>query len=220
MKNAIKLRFLHSLLIPLSLEQWTPVPINSGPLPQISSAKNEWTIETNKTAGGYVYLLPEKISLASTRINWDWKVLKYPEVKVSIPFQRKNDDFAIRLGVLVEGTKSVIDIPKSMSNSLDSKKYKLSYIVFYSAAQEGGEQCDRSPYQNHILYSLKQGSSEWSGVSASPSADLSRQFHLSDSEIKNLKIIGVWLFADSDNSKSQSQGFIRNIRIEEKVGER
>jgi len=48
---------------------------------------------------------------------------------------------------------------------------------------------------------------------AAPFQDLKKQASLSDEQMKKLKLFGVWIFADSDNSDSSSNAYLAEIKL-------
>ncbi|MGE3535700.1 MAG: DUF3047 domain-containing protein [Parachlamydiales bacterium] len=214
MRSTLSAKLLSVVVFPLSFNQWTPIKVNSHDLPKISSENQEWRIVTNNSAGGYASLFKEAIPLGKFKLAWEWRVLKYPKVNTVLPFKKENDDSALRVGLLISGDSENISIPRPLKKTLDEKNYKLTNILFYSSENVPDEKCGISPYQKGILYCLKHSESQWKTVDTNPMTDLVKGYGISPDQAQKLKVIGLWIFADSDNSESDSESFIRKIQIE------
>ncbi len=203
--------------LPMAIEQWTPVHLPSRELPEVESKDGEWHIVTHGGAGGYAYLLPEPGLEKDPRmkISWRWSVLKFPKTNPSVPFDKKNDDYALRVGVLIADTDENIKVPASIEKLLKAKGVKLSYVVFYNTvgSKTGASACGISPYNDYIVNCLKHATDREKLESASPIEDAMKHFGLPEAESEKLKIIGVWIFADSDNSNSESEAKLNRIQF-------
>lgn len=214
MRSSLGVRLLSVFVLPLGLDQWTPIKVNSHDLPNVIVEKQEWRIATNNSAGGYASLFKKAVPLGKCKLSWEWKVLKYPKVDIALPFEKKNDDSALRVGLLLSGDVENIKVPNPLKTTLDERNYKLTNILFYSSGNLPDEKCGISPYQKGILYCLKHSESQWKTVDTNPMTDLVKAYGISSDQVQKLKVIGLWIFADSDNSVSDSESFIRKIQVE------
>ncbi|MGE0633451.1 MAG: hypothetical protein AB7O96_13650 [Pseudobdellovibrionaceae bacterium] len=202
------------MIVPFNIGDWTPVQINSHPMPIVTDENSAWKIVTKDGAGGYAYIFNDGES--ATQASWDWKVTKFPKVEVKLPFLKQSDDFAVRIGFLIEGESASISIPSQIEKLFKSKK-KISNIIFYQPiprTDQNREACGLSPYQKEILYCLKFAKGEFETKKATPLEDLGKHIALRS---KNLKIIGIWIFSDSDNSHSESEAYLKNLKMGEGI---
>lgn len=203
--------------LPLAISQWTPVPIGSQKLPEVNSTGGECGIKTDRNAGGFACLLPESTdpSSHSVRLSWEWRVSTFPKTAPKIPFEKSSDDYALRVGALLSDSEEGIKVPRRIEELLKEKGLKLSYVVFYCAvpALPDGPVCAISPYNDHIVNCLVGADSKYKRVAASPIDDAMKYFKLPESEKRLLKVIGLWLFADSDNSHSSSDASFKKVEI-------
>lgn len=202
---------------PLAISQWTPVPIGSQRLPEVRSTDGAWVVKTDGNAGGFAFILPTPMdpSSHSVRLSWEWRVSTFPKTTPKIPFEKSSDDYAIRVGALLSDSEEDIKVPRQIEELLKDKKQKLSYVVFYCAVPSlpAGPVCAISPYNDHIVNCLVRAESKYTRVAASPIEDAMKYFKLPESERGLLKIIGVWMFADSDNSHSSSDANLRAVEV-------
>lgn len=218
MKVAIHLRsVLAAFVFPLAINQWTPVPIGSQNLPDVKSTDREWAIKTDGNAGGFVCLLPAPTTPSSqtVRLSWEWRVSTFPKTTPKIPFEKSADDYALRVGALLSDSEEGIKVPQRIEDLLKEKNLKLSYVVFYCAVSSvpNGPLCAISPYNDHIINCLVGADSTYRKVAASPIEDAMRYLKLQESEKRLLKVIGLWVFADSDNSRSSSEAGLRTLEV-------
>jgi len=178
--------------------------------------ENAWEISTNNSAGGYAHLFPEPIEKKGKdlQVTWSWSTQVFPKINSKNLFQKDGDDFPLRIGVLLSGGGSEISVPMDLKKTLDSRNYRVSHIMFYSAAQldqkspiEG-----KSPYSSKIAYQLIPNSDASQLTAVNPFADVKRLFKFDSEKLESLKIIGLWIFADSDNSRSSSLATLENLR--------
>jgi len=97
---------------------------------------------------------------------------------------------------------------------LGRKSKKVSHIIFYSAIPGGniGAQFQVSPYQEKILYCLLPASKTFMKQSVAPLNDFRKFFRANDkTNNSSVEIIGLWVFADSDNLKGSSQAYLKNL---------
>jgi hypothetical protein len=204
-------------LVPFQLDQWTATNFTSK-APVFAETKQEWTISTKDSAGGYVYLLPD---VETGDISWEWSVQKFPSARPVFPFDKKNDDYAVRVGVLFWSGGKSLSLPSSMEKILEAKKLVVSHALLYGAVSETSSdlRCGSSPYQDRIVYCPKPARTEITKTTVSPIRDIADALHLDDVEKKRLRIVGFWVFADSDNSSSESVATLRNLEIEKVIRE-
>ncbi|MGE4233105.1 MAG: DUF3047 domain-containing protein [Bacteriovoracia bacterium] len=200
---------LSVIAIPMTISQWTPIPIASKELPKLQIiGESSWELTTKQSAGGYAFLLKEPTG-GNVGLRWEWKVSKFPAPT------GKRDDYAVRVGVLLSDNESKLPVPEKFEKLLSEKKQSLSYIVFYDASEpdKGLNGCSISPQSARIANCFISVSAEKSKVLVSPIEDATLRFNLSASDRTKLKVVGVWVFGDSDDSESESKAFIEKIEL-------
>jgi hypothetical protein len=212
-----------SLVIPMILSQWTAVPLPKRSLPEFRESAHGWTMKSDKNAGGYVYLLDQAIpakNAADVLASWTWSVSKFPSARPTPPFKKDSDDYAVRVGFLLDDQRSQMDIPSQVKGQLAQKKRNLSYVVFYGASPEGtAKSCGTGPYSNRILTCLETAVEKSKSVSVQPAQAAKDAFKLGPVEIDRLQIVGVWVVADSDNSNSSSEAQLSALKISNPNGD-
>ena len=211
----------HSLkslfLVPMALGQWSLVPIGKMPLPNIKEHQGVWEIATNGNAGGIAYLLPEKTrnETHAPVLSWTWNVEKFPAVRDKSPLSKDGDDYAIRVGALVSGDRAM-RIPTDLAKIVEPLGIMISYVVFYSATDRESwtNRCAVSPYSERIITCFRSVGAKLSSQTEAPLKDLGNTLSLQPSERSKLGLVGVWIFADSDNSKSSSLSHLGNISVD------
>src|SRR5690606_34523569 len=86
-------------------------------------------------------------------LSWAWRVLKFPTNALRFPLEKNNDDFALRVGILVSDGSAVIPVPKKFRAVIADKGLPLSRVVFYCATPAGVAEraCEPSPYHARIF---------------------------------------------------------------------
>ena len=203
--------------VPLALSQWTPIPINSMTLPKFESAEKTWKITTKENAGGMAWVFPKREHFDNPAIYWTWKVEQFPEVSTYSPLRKKGDDYALRVGTLISGDKEM-DLPPELAKVAQKFSLKLSYIVFYLATdrKEWEGRCEPNPFSDRVLNCFRITGKKFTDRTERPLQDLSKALNLSPTVQSKLSVAGLWVFADSDNSKSQSVSYLKDLKVEGK----
>lgn len=201
----------------MSLNQWTEVRISPTKHLTIITDGGRWNVSTKNSAGGYAYLFPNPTTIGASgvRVSWRWQVRKFPRMTSILPFHKTNDDYALRIGILVANGSGNIRVPPSIQGLLNARQSKLSYVLFYCAKPltQEGDSCGKNPYNDRILNCLRPATDQSMDISVAPLEDLARTFQLSYEQAQKLQIIGVWIFADSDNTRSESDADLESIRV-------
>lgn len=218
-KRWLQHRLFSFFSIPLVLNQWTPVPIGSFALPTVQTSKSGWEIQTAGTAGGFLYPFgADRVrALSDLNLSWSWKVHRFPTLAKTDVNEKDADDFALRVGVLIGGDGEA-SLPKDFEKAVRGLNDKVSYVLFYSATdrKEYAGKCFKSPFSNRVVNCLKSAGLEPSSVRVTPLSDLVSVLPVSPSLQGRLVATGIWVFADSDNSKSTSQATLSHLEVEEK----
>ncbi|MBI4403415.1 MAG: DUF3047 domain-containing protein [Deltaproteobacteria bacterium] len=200
----------------MMIGQWLPVPIGSQPLPTIQQKTSIWEIRTAGNAGGFAFFLPKgKNPLpVRTHLEWSWSVEKYPKIGPKPPTQKEGDDYAIRVGALVAGNKSLV-LPSELSKLVKRHGTAVSYIVFYCASENSKwwGRCIVNPFSDHVVNCFRGAANRMSKVSEMPLDDLVKTLALVAEEAAKLSVSGVWILSDSDNSASESLAHLGELKV-------
>ncbi len=196
-------------LIPMSLKEWSPTKIVAD-LPAVTETNSTWKITSDHSAGGYFYELPKENP--RTVISWQWKVDTFPSVTPRKPFDKASDDYPLRVGIVLTNGDDNIRVPPGIKTK---ELPKISYVAFYVASNLPEKECacDTSAYNKYILTCQVPVGKEITRVKKQPIEETARHFHL-EGEKRALKALGIWIFADSDNSKSKSDATLGRLEME------
>lgn len=214
-------RFLGVMMLPLGLEHWTAMPISGRALPEFKVVSQAWNIRTRGSAGGYVQFLEEALlsRAGNLALSWDWKVTRFPKTRPNFPFEKSDDDFAIRVGVLISDGEEQIPVPGEFKKVLMERKQRVAFVVFYCAISKElmkgalKPSCGTSPYHDHVVNCLLPSQGDWLTNVVFPIKDAIDSLKIPEARRKKLKVIGFWVFADSDNTESDSMGELRSISV-------
>lgn len=192
------------LWIPLQLALWQPAQFQKIPPAQFQEIHQTFKIETDKTAGGRVFWLKVPIE-KKAELAFEWNVERFPTAHYSVPLSRKEDDFAIRIGVLyghTDSEKSSLSVAPEFEEQLKKQHRSLESIVFYVAVPQGAglSGCFPSPYPQISYCPVEAGQKH-------------SVFKTSVEIPAESKILGIWVFADSDNTKSASLAALYKLSI-------
>jgi hypothetical protein len=211
------------LFIPMTLAEWTKVPIQSRTFPDIKNANDSQIYQTKGSAGGLAYFFRPPL-LQNGKIptlSWTWVVKKHPASHPTFPLDKDNDDYALRVGAVLSNSKDEIKVPSSMVSLLKAAKDHVSYVIFYCATRASNDaepikqKCGISPYNDHIMNCLMPVSQMSTPVRTHPVEDAANLWHFPDEVRKSVKMIGIWTFADSDNTHSESEAEITKLKVTE-----
>jgi len=134
---------------------------------------------------------------------------------VSDAKNKKNDDYAMRVGVLFSDGVRSMTMPEGLKVQITQKGHALSHVVFYCAAPLGdsGGECIHNPYSDSVVNCLKSAGATKKKENVFPVSDLRKNIAASDLDASKLKIIGLWLFADSDNVESDSDAWVSELKF-------
>ncbi|MEC9283659.1 MAG: hypothetical protein VX642_13190 [Bdellovibrionota bacterium] len=198
------------LVLPLDLSQWHKTNFLFKAAPDYSSDKKSITIESDDDLGGYFYPLKTPIKIDSeTKLAFSFQVKRFPKVNIKLPFDKKNDDYPVRLGLVIGGGKEA-EIPSAVKSRLNLSS-AISNVLYFGPAQtkETKVFCGNSPHNDYAIYCVL------------PSDLTKKNFELEILEqLKKVKkinysasLLGVWIFADTDDSESKSSVKINKIEI-------
>lgn len=203
---------LGGVLIPLGPSHWTKTNFPFKFAPDYSFKNSQITIESDDDLGGYAHKLSESIPInEKSKIVVKWQVDKYPKVTPQLPFDKKNDDYPVRIGLIISGGPKA-EIPKSVLKRLPFKK-EISNIIYYGPIKQhklSNYFCGESPHNSYAVYCAVPGTKRDKEFTAFPYRDLKS---VKKSKYK-AEILGVWLFADTDDSESESKVTLKSIKIQ------
>ncbi len=180
------------------------------------SENSGWEIRTKGTAGGFTYLLSQnqRSPLSEVEVVWNWSVDRFPNPSEASPLDKEADDYALRVGVLIRGDGEV-KLPDSLKDAVRNLGGNVSYVVFYSATnkKDWSGKCLLNPFSERVINCLRLAGKKLSEVRAFPLTDLQSVIPLKSLASSRLESIGLWVFADSDNSKSESQAHLQHLKI-------
>lgn len=198
------------------LSLWTPVRIGSLELPAFQSDDSVWQVSTKATAGGFAYFLPEaeRAALSAVTLSWSWRVDRFPTARGDSPEKKAADDYALRVGVLILGDGEA-KLSAEFKDATRNLGAKISYVVFYSATdkKDWAGKCFPNPYSERVINCLRMAKQDFSEVLAHPLLDLESVIPISLETRAKLRSAGVWIFADSDNSKTETVASLRGLKF-------
>lgn len=239
--------------IPFSLQDWESFTIDVSGSPKVFVSGPRLSIRTDEEAGGMAYFLPEPIPLKvkQLELQWNWLISQFPKSTPTIPLQKKDSDFALRLGLILSDGNWRVPLPYKFRKAMMRRGHALTYVLFYSAVPkvetgvESGHSfgnidlVKKNPVHPFRVSEVKTGKphplktkcaispfhdsfancfvpvelNQMQTNLVLPIPDIQETFQLNRMDLENTKIIGLWLFADSDNSDSQSNAWIENIQV-------
>ncbi len=202
-------------VIPLDRRQWVATPLISPTAKESPTLKEKdsiWELHSNHASFGFGYVLPSKVSTGSdTRLNWNWKVEKFPE--------GKEGDSAIRVGALITDSKTATTYPEGLKKLTEKIGAPTSYIVLYGAVRtvKEDQKCTVSPLYDHLVYCSRPAEANFLRQNAYPKEDLATTLSLTPTQTADLRVTGLWVMADVENSKSATEASIQNLILESSV---
>ena len=204
------------ITMPMNLLDWIQVNLPSKEIPIVTAVDGGFRLTTRHSAGGFAYLLQNPIEVTDEmKLSWQWMISRFPSTIISKAVDKNNDDYALRVGVLFSDGKRTMTMPPSLKDQLSKNGRNLSYVVFYCATPESEPvpTCIQNPFSSNVLNCLKRAGTTKKQESVFPGLDLKRSMALSGQETSQLKIIGLWLFADSDNAASESDAWVSQLEL-------
>lgn len=203
---------LAGLLVPLDQSAWIKTNFPFKFAPDYNFKNQKIHIVSDDDLGGYAHRFKEPIELTdSLRVFLSWQVKKFPKVKPEIPFTKKQDDYPLRVGLILGGGKPA-EIPEAVKKRLPFKE-QISHIVYYGPVTQKVSKkekyCGNSPHNSYAVYCAVPSALSSQNFTFEPFADLK--------EVKSVKykpkLMGLWLFADTDDSESESEITLKKIEI-------
>lgn len=224
--NLVHAALVISISLPMSLSQptsqWLQAPLPKKGFPEITSDEKSWTLTTQGTAGGYVYLFPEALPLSSKGgvLSWKWEVSQFPQAVPTPPFKKETDDYPVRIGLLLgDGEHSIRGLgqgfTQAVQKKLSDRHETISAVLFWGASRSvpSHRKCGPNPYSDQIILCLKFAGPELTEVHVDPYQDASMHLNLDARTLNKLKIVGLWIVADSDDSHSSSKARISDLKL-------
>lgn len=208
-----KIVLLGAFAIPMSPQKWIPTEMPSRSMPIVKADGASWTLTSKDSAGGLSYILESSIT-TDFETSFSWSVATHPKVDFNKPNLKKNDDYALRIGFLFSGGKEDLKMPPKFKAALEKLKVKVSNVLFYCSAPESiSSSCSKSPYGDQMANCLIPVGPLEKRSNFHPKVDLQKTLNLDEASIRKLSLVGLWVFADSDNSESSSEGTLFHINV-------
>lgn len=196
---------------PLQLNKWMEANHPIWAEPKFKLENGQWHIIGDDDFGGYAFILKDP-NIKARNISYSVKTLKFPKVKHRFPMPKKDDDFGIRIGVLLSDGKTEIAIPGKIKSELKKQGAKLSHIVYYGDSQNTKFQCGNSPHNNYSIYCLIPSTQSYKKYTHNVVLDLAAIKKLTQEQVKNIKIVGFWILSDSDQSESSIEVYMKDLK--------
>lgn len=201
-----------SIVVPLNTsDQWQVLKYSNLPGHKVEFKSEGMDINVKSSAGPLVY--PLKSSTPITKIKVSGTVQK--KIKFSgLQGTSKNDDFALRIGLVIKGSQTLSFAKKLVAPSwvkslfaLAPKGTGVDHIYFLNAVQDGKVHYKT---RNHPLSKLIKENNKWllkfdtNGV-----ANFNFEARLDDPK----ETLAIWVSIDGDDTKSQFKTTINNITL-------
>lgn len=199
------------MLIPLGSKHWEKTNFPFKWAPSYKFKKSQIKVISDDDLGGYAHKFKKEYKLTEkTRLKIAWQVKKFPKVSPRIPFVKKEDDYPIRIGLILSGGEKA-KIPKSVLKKLPFKK-TVSNILYYGPVRADKPMnyfCGDSPHNAYAVYCAVPSDYKEKLFEFMPLRDLIKVKKSS----YQAEILGVWLFADTDDSESKSSVILKSIEL-------
>ncbi len=190
--------------IDLSPKVWNHITFDSIPETNYKLASdNSLEIDVNESSS-FLLMSFKKITPVS-KVSFQWKKVGDLKVKDSKDEQEKSgDDMPLRIGLLLHGKAPLVPFfapgwIKMIKEKLHHPSESLIYLVVGSKTPAGSTW--PSPYDSSIKYE------------SLPSKTAENGWNQTTVEFPQRKVVGLWLMADGDNSKSSFKTFLRNLEL-------
>jgi hypothetical protein len=199
-------------MIPLEPSAWVKTNFPFKFAPDYYFEKNQIRVVSDDDLGGYAHRLKKPIDLSENfKLNIIWEVKRFPKVLPELPFNKKQDDYPLRVGLILGGGAAA-NIPDAVKKKLPFKQH-ISNIVYYGPVTEKVSKkeiyCGDSPHNDYAVYCAVPSPLNKLEVSFSPLEDLKATKKVTYKP----KLLGLWLFADTDDSESKSEIILHKIEF-------
>lgn len=199
--------------VPLSASQgWQSLTFSSIPSNKIDHSEKGLKVSVDKSASPLIYSFPKPLTIKSVSSSGQFlggtlgiKDLKKQGLK-------KSDDFVYRLGLVLEGSRTLSWIERRIAPSWIKKMHSLapkgsgvSHILFLEVAQS--KELVGTKRDHYFSESLKE--------EIVASLNENGQFQLQHNFEKPVKVLGLWLSIDGDDTKSKFDVLIKDIQLTE-----
>lgn len=207
-------RFLALTILPLEPGHWHETSFWFKKAPDFQFTKQGLSIQTEAAVGGYFYLLPQARDLGpETWLQVKIQILKQGPGPVAIPFLKQEDDYALRIGLVLAGGPPA-KIPKLVAKKLPVKT-AISQVLYYNFRQQSSKEidCGASPHNDYATYCLVSVGEGEQEIVLKPWLDLKRS-PVKPTMLKP-ELLGIWLFADTDDTKVLASARLLSLGIGE-----
>ncbi|MFK8138934.1 MAG: hypothetical protein AB8E15_11275 [Bdellovibrionales bacterium] len=198
------------MLVPMDPSEWVKTKFPFKKFPDFNFSQSI-QISNDSAVGGYFYKLPKPIEIGSLEfIQLKAQIDKFPKVKINMPFQKKQDDYAFRLGLMLSDGRNS-SIPSFVQSKI-GRQFPVTKMIYFQFASLDGEieMCGKSPHNSFSIYCV---------LNTSEGKEFLLNLNLENKALKVLKnrkklrLVGLWLFSDTDDSGSKSNAVVRKISI-------
>ncbi len=197
---------------------WKETPVKSLPLPAVSVQPGSiWSLSTQGNAGGYAWRLPKPVVWSAVeRVSWRWKAQRHPDPRntglIGL-FKPLADDAAVRVGFVFDSGASNLPLPEAWKTETD--RDNISHVIFHNlVSQHHKPSCSSSPLTRHITYrNVPHAESTRFALHQETPESISTCLPAAEALSETSRLIGIWVFADSDDSRSQSKAALQLPQI-------
>lgn len=203
---------LAALVIPLDMNQWIETSFPFKWEPDFKTSNGVLTIESDDDLGGYAYVIKKEQRSQKLNLHWQWKVDQFPKPLASFPYQKKDDDYPIRLGLLVNDFGEPMDLPSVVKKRLKKNKTQVTHYVFYVPMPKTvlkEKRCGQSPFSDRgLICQVPTVKGKWEKNNLQPHEDFKKAFKKEKFEFN-----GLWIFSDTDQTESKSKIHVKDLRL-------
>lgn len=199
------------VVIPLqSLNGWKIEKFNKIEQNEVTASAEGLNIKVNSSAGPLVYSFSPKLRVLGFKVEGEFRGL--PKFKKpSDQGTKGNDDYPLRIGFVVPGSKKLSGLRKLLAPSWVSQLYSflppnsgLDRVQFYNVTQSTSQLGD----------SRKHPASDLINEEFFALAEKAGPYSFSYKLKTPLEAVAIWLSIDGDDTKSNFEVFIKNLNVE------
>jgi hypothetical protein len=195
--------------IPLGLSAWEVLSYKGIPENEVSSDSGKLIIKVNASAGPIIHPLPKSIVIKSLSVNA--RVIGEINTGNFVQGQKGADDFVFRIGLVLEGNKTLNFFQKAIAPSWIKKLHSLA---------KGSQGVDSIYFYNVVSQKELVGQSRSHPLSKLLKENYSiflssenKTFELNLKDLPSRKVLALWISVDGDDTKSKFTTIIDSIRI-------
>jgi hypothetical protein len=188
--------------IPLGLSAWEVLSYKGIPENEVSSDSGKLIIKVNASAGPIIHPLPKSIVIKSLSVNA--RVIGEINTGNFVQGQKGADDFVFRIGLVLEGNKTLNFFQKAIAPSWIKKLHSLA---------KGSQGVDSIYFYNVVSQKELVGQSRSQENYSIFLSSENKTFELNLKDLPSRKVLALWISVDGDDTKSKFTTIIDSIRI-------